>query len=179
MLEQLEASQAEAAGRLTLASRAKADLEQRLAQLRDDLRAAEREAAEDAYRQALDARDEAAEEAAAAIGRALATVEDLDRARATLKGAWEEASERGATLPDASDEPVVYAEEWARLEQLVRSRAEWQLERDLVDAAAASPLGNAIQHLPAHLPQLARQRRRALLRVGARAASEEQEKDSR
>jgi hypothetical protein len=181
VLERLEASQAEAAGRLALASRAKADLEQRRAELHEALRTAERDAAEDGYRQALAVRDKAAEEAGAAINRVLAAVENLDQARAALQGAWDEASKRGAKLPDASPgEPAVYVEEWARLEQLVRNKAEWQLERDLVDAAAMSSQGNAIQHLPAHLQQLARQRRRALLGVApARAASEEQEKHSR
>lgn len=180
VLERLEASQAEAAGRLAVASRARADLEQRRAELHEALLIAEREAAEDAYRQALAVRDKAAEEAGAAIGRVVATVENLDQARAALKGAWDEASEHGAKLPDASHgEPAVYAEEWARLEQLVRNKAELQLERDLVDAAAVSPLGNAIHDLPAHLQELARQRRRTLTRVAAaRAASEKQQKHS-
>ena len=116
----------------------------------------------------------------AAINQVLASVENLDRARAALQSAWDEASNYGAKLPDASHgEPALYAEEWTRLEQLVRGKAEWQLEKDLVDAAAGSPQGKAIQDLPAHLQQLASQRRRALLRVSAaRAASEEQQKHS-
>src|SRR5688572_2038986 len=85
VLERLEASQAEAAGRLALASRARADLEQRRAELHEALRIVEREAAEDGYRQALAVRDNAAEEAGAAIGRVLAAVENLDQARAALK----------------------------------------------------------------------------------------------
>jgi hypothetical protein len=180
VLERLEASKAEAAGRLALASRARADLEQRREELHEALRTAECEAAEDAYRQALAVRDKAAEEAGAAIGHVLATVESLDEAQAALQRAFDEATKRGATLLDASHgEPAVYAEEWALLEQLVRNKAEWQLEGDLVDAAATSPLGIAIQDLPAHLQQLARQRRRALLQVAAaRAGSEEQQKHS-
>ena len=165
-LQRLEASQSEAAGRLTLASRAKADLEQRLVQLHGTLRDVEREAAEQACREALAARDGAAEEAATAIDRAVAAVENLDKARVSARRAWEEATKAGAKLLDASPaEPVVYAEEWSRLEKLVRQKAKWQLEKDLVEAAAASPMGNAIKDLPVHLQQLARKRRGALHRT--------------
>ena len=166
LLERLEASQSEAAGRLTLASRAKADLEQRLAQLHGALQEAEREAAEQAYREALAVRDGAAEEAAAAIDRAIAALENLDKSRVAAKRAWEKAAEGGARLQEAPPaEPVVYAEEWSRLEELVRQKAQWQLEKDLVEAAAASPMGNAIKDLPVHLQQLARKRRSALHRT--------------
>jgi hypothetical protein len=82
----------------------------------------------------------------------MAAVENLDKARIAAKGAWEEAANGGAKLRDASpSEPEVYAEEWSRLEKLVRQKAQWQLEKDLVEAAAASPMGNAIKDLPVHL----------------------------
>jgi chromosome segregation ATPase len=166
VLERLEASQSEAAGRLTLASRAKADLEQRLAQLHGALQDAEREAAEQAYREALAARDRAAEEAATAIDRAITAVENLDKARVAAKRAWEDAAKGGAKLSDASPaEPAAYAEQWSRLEKLVRQKAQLQLEKDLVEAAAVSPMGNAIKDLPVHLQQLARKRRSALHRA--------------
>jgi len=161
VLERLEASQSEAAGRLALASRARADLEQRLAEVQAALRIAEREHAEQAYRQALTERDEAAEAGAAAIKHVLAVVEELDQAEAALSVAWDEAIRLGAKLPDAlPTEPAVYAHEWSRLEQLLRQKAQWQLERDLVEAAAASPMGDAIKDLPVHLQQLAKDIRR-------------------
>lgn len=166
VLERLEASQSEAAGRLTLASRAKADLEQRLAQLHEVLQDAERETAEQAYREALAIRDRAAEEAATAIDRAIAAVENLDKARVAAKRAWELAAKAGAKLSDASPaEPAAHAEQWSRLEILVRQKAQLQLEKDLVEAAAASPMGNAIKDLPVDLQQLARRRRSALHRT--------------
>jgi hypothetical protein len=180
VLERLEVSQSEAAGRLALASRARTDLEQRLAELHEALRVAERKALEQAYRQALAVRDKAAEQAAVAIDRALAAVENLDQARAALKSAWDEAASGGARLPDAwPTDPDVYSDQWSRLEHLVREMAQLQLERDLVEAAATSPMGNAIRDLPIHLQQLARERRRIALRsAAAHDASETKQRSS-
>jgi chromosome segregation ATPase len=162
-LERLKASEAEAAGRLALAERAKADLEQRLAQLHGSLREAEREAAAQAFRDAVAARDRAAEEAAKAIAGVIAAIAALDDARDTIEQLRRETVRVGAELPDSvPGDPAMFVEEWARLEQLVRQKAQMQLERDLVEAAATSSMGHAIKDLPEHLQHLARERRRAL-----------------
>jgi chromosome segregation ATPase len=162
-LERLKASESELAGRLALASRAKGDLEQRLAQLHGALREAEREAAEHAFHQAVAARDTAAEEAAKAIERAVAAIEALDGARIAMGQALEQAATMGGEVPAAPPgDPEVFAQEWSRLAQLVRDKAQWQLEQDLVEVAAASSMGHAIKDLPVHLQHLARERRRAL-----------------
>jgi chromosome segregation ATPase len=162
-LERLKASESELAGRLALASRAKGDLEQRLAQLQGALREAEREAAEHAFHRAVAARDTAAEEAAKAIERAVSAIEALDGARIAMEEASGEAATMGGEVPAAPPgDPEVFAQEWSRLAHLVRDKAQWQLEQDLVEAAAASSMGHAIKDLPVHLQHLARERRRAL-----------------
>jgi chromosome segregation ATPase len=163
-LERLKASEMEAAGRLSIAARAHADLEQRLAQLQGAQREAERAEAEQTLREAVAARDRMADEAAEAIARAVTAIADLQEARAAIEHARNAAAAVGAELPKTSPgEPPAFAEEWSRLEQLVRDEANLQLESDLVEAAANSSMGYAIKDLPAHLQQLARQRRRTLL----------------
>jgi hypothetical protein len=167
-LERLKQSQAETAGRLTLASRAETDLRQRLGEIRAAIRVAVREAAEQALRQRVAVRDAAAKEAATAINRAIARLENLDAARAAVETATEEATQVGSGAgPTLPAEPASFAEQWSRLEQLVREHAEWRLEEDLIEAAAASPMGVTIEDLPVHLQQLAHDRLRAKQRADA------------
>ena len=163
-LERLKESEAEAAGRLALALRAQADLEQRLAQLQGDLLLAEREAAEQAFRDAVDARDRASVRASEAIANAIAAIADLDDADAAIQHALKDGAPVGAKLPTTPPVEQQFAEEWSRLEQLVRQKANIQLEQDLIDAAASSSMGHAIKDLPVHLQELALMRRQALLR---------------
>jgi chromosome segregation ATPase len=166
-LERLKEAQSETAGRLTLASRAEADLKQRLGEVRAALHDAVREAAEQAFRRTVAARDGAAKEAANAINRAIASLANLDAARQAVQQAAEEATHAGSRVAHKLPaEPASLAEQWSRLEHLVREQAEWRLEDELVEAAAASPMGHAIEELPAHLQQLARERRRARQRAG-------------
>jgi hypothetical protein len=153
-LERLKESEAETAGRLGLAVRAQADLEQRRAQLQGELREAEREAAEQAFRHAVDARDRAAVRASEAIADAVAAIADLDDARARIQQALNDGPLAGADLPTTPPvEPHQFAEEWSHLEKLVLQRANFQLEQDLVDAAG-------IKDLPVHLQELLRRRQR-------------------
>lgn len=165
-LERLKQSQSETAGRLTLASRAEADLKQRLGEVRAALHDAVREAADQAFGRSVAVRDATAKEAAKAINRAIASLENLDAAREAVHQAAEEATRAGARVaPTLPAEPASLAEQWSRLEHLVREHAEWRLEEDLVEAAAASAMGHAIEDLPIHLQQLARDRRRARQRA--------------
>jgi chromosome segregation ATPase len=166
-LERLKASEVEAAGRLSIAARAQADLEQRLAQLQGARREAERAEAEQTFRGAVAARDRMADEAAEAIASAVTAIANLQEARAAIEYARNAGAAVGAEIPKAPPgEPPAFAEQWSRVEQIVRDEANLQLESDLVEAAAKSPMGNAIKDLPAHLQHLAHQRRRTLL--GAR-----------
>jgi chromosome segregation ATPase len=167
-LERLKQSQSETAGRLTLASRAEADLKQRLGDVRVAIREAAREAAEQALRQAVATRDASAKEAAAAINRAIGRLENLDAARAAVEKAAEEATHAGSRVgPTLPAEPASLAEQWSRLEQLVGAHAQWRLEQDMIEAAAGSAMGRAIDELPVHLQQVARERRRAKQRADA------------
>jgi chromosome segregation ATPase len=167
-LERLKQSQSETAGRLTRASTAEADLKQRLGDVRAALREAAREAAEQALSQAVAVRDASAKEAAAAINRAIARLENLDAARAQVERAAGEATKAGSRVgPTLPAEPSSLAEQWSRLEQLVGANAQWRLEEDMIEAAAASAMGRAIDELPVHLQQLARERRRAKQRAEA------------
>jgi chromosome segregation ATPase len=143
-LERLKESEAAAAGRLGLAVRAQADLEQRRAQLQGELRQAEREreAAEQAFRHAVDARDRAAVRASEAIADAVAAIADLDDARARIQQALNDGPLAGADLPTTPPvEPHQFAEEWSHLEKLVLQRANFQLEQDLVHGAARNSTG--------------------------------------
>lgn len=165
-LERLKQSQSETAGRLTLAARAEADLKQRLVEVRTALRDAAREAAEEAFRERVAVRDAAAKEAATAINRAIAKLENLEVAREAVEQAAEEVGHAGGRVaPPVPDEPASFPEQWSRLEQLVRENVQWRLEEDLIEAAASSAMGHAIEDLPIHLQQLARERRRAKQRA--------------
>lgn len=164
-LARLKQSQSETAGRLTLASRAEADLKQRLGEVQTALRDAAREAAEHAFRETVAVRDATAKEAATAINRAIAKLENLDAAREVVLQAAEEVTQGARVTPQVPDEPAAFAEQWSRLEQLVREHVQWRLEEDLIEAAAASAMGHAIEDLPVHLQQLARERRRARQRA--------------
>jgi soluble lytic murein transglycosylase-like protein len=165
-LERLKQSQSETVGRLTLASRAEADLRQRLGEVRTALRDAAREAAEQALRQAVTVRDAAAKEAATAINRTIGKLENLDAAREAVQQAADEVTQAGARgAPPVPEEPASLVEQWSRLEQLVREHVQWRLEEDLIEAAASSAMGHAIEDLPIHLQQLARERRRAKQRA--------------
>lgn len=148
-LERLKQSQSETEGRLTLASRAEADLKQRLGQVRAALRDAVREAAEQAFGRTVAVRDATAKEAANAINRVIASLENLDAAREAVKQAAEEATQAGARVaPPLAAEPASLDEQWSRLEHLVPEHAQWRLEEDLIEAAAASAMGDAIKDLP-------------------------------
>jgi hypothetical protein len=63
------------------------------------------------------------------------------------------------TAGEPEHEPTIVAQSLEALAAIVRERLEGELERDLVEAAARSPMGHDIQKLPAHLQALARKRR--------------------
>jgi hypothetical protein len=64
----------------------------------------------------------------------------------------------------APPEPDALRRNWERLIDRIRSDLGGELDRELVETAARSPFGNAINDLPVHLRALAAERRRALLK---------------
>jgi hypothetical protein len=93
------------------------------------------------------------------------------------RSAWASADSRAKAIGKELDAPTageieagpdVMRESWERLCEEVRKRINEEFEEELVAAAARSPLGHAINDLPRHLQELARQRYRALVK-GSRA----------
>jgi chromosome segregation ATPase len=173
-LSALDEQRREREGRLTVALRAQQDFERRLEEKRVELARAEAEAAVASFREALADRDAAAEAFASAARSAILLLQELDAAQEAAGVAWDGLVERGAAklvaaadgLPreDPRVAPAAVAEALAMLTDLVRQRADLELESDLVEAAARSPLGNEIANLPKHLQDLARARFFALAR---------------
>ena len=169
-LSALDERRAEAAGRLQLARRAAADYEARLAERRAALREARREAAVVAFREAVRHRDAMGARLAERLSIVVAELEELDRLREEARSAHAEMLEladgRGPT--DVPVEPPELQERWEELAALVRRELDEQLEDELIEAAARSPMGTAIGDLPRHLQEAAKRRRQQLLRAVAR-----------
>jgi chromosome segregation ATPase len=165
-LAALESERAEAAGRLQLARRAAADLDARLSERRVALDEARQQAAAEALRDAVRRRDAVAARVAERLDATIAELEELDRAREEAHTAQQEVLEltngRGPT--DLPPEPEDLQEQWDRLAGHVRRALGEQLDDELIDAAARSPMGAAIGDLPRHLQEAARRRRQLLMR---------------
>lgn len=163
----LERRKAEAAGSVAVAERAINELQQRLVEQREALARFER--LNEAHRQLdirIGERDTAAGEVADTVAQLLAQLDDLAAARETVavaRNAVRVLAGRGG-VDEAPPEPAALRENWERLIERIRSEIGTELETDLVEAAARSPLGVAIDDLPAHLRALATERRRALLK---------------
>lgn len=153
-----------------MALRAQQDLERLLEEKRVEAERAEAEAALEAFKQALADRDVAAETFASAAQSVLLRLQEFDATQETAEGAWLsvlQSRRAGSTELPADDphpRPGVFTEALEMLSELVSERVERQFERDLVEAAARSPLGNDISTLPTHLQELARARYRAIAR---------------
>jgi predicted nucleic acid-binding Zn-ribbon protein len=158
-------------GRLALTRGALADYRQRLADRRAAMDGAIAAEARDAFEDALQRREQAAASVAEAVNVVLEREDDFERSSEVTRAAWTTWAghdpKLAAERADAVDaRPQILDEAWDRLSAKVRERLDEQLERDLVEAAALSPLGHAISDLPPHLQELARQKRRS--GVGAR-----------
>jgi hypothetical protein len=140
-------------------------IERDLAQRREALATAERAEAKQAFDAAVADRDGKAVRLAQSLTKALDALEELDAAR----GAAAEAHGRLQQLygPRKAEplprEPRQLTEPWERLLERMRTEVDVHLVDELVEAAARSPLGHAIDDLPAHLREAARQRRQVLL----------------
>jgi chromosome segregation ATPase len=172
-LSVLDEQRQEREGRLALALRAQQDFERRLEEKRDELARAEAEAALEALKRAVGNRDVAAEAFASAARSVMMRLQDFDAAQEGVDNAWQAALLRApadaraaaAEFPGTLHaQPAVFTEALTTVIEIVSQRAGHDLERDLVEAAARSPLGNDIATLPTHLQGLARARRAAMIR---------------
>jgi predicted nucleic acid-binding Zn-ribbon protein len=167
-------------GRLSLTRRALADYEERMQEKRGALDEAMAEEARLVLDQVLQDREVAGTSVAEATELLLARLAALDGLQEAARSALETAESRARAVGKGLDAPAAaeieavpeaMAASWARLCKEVRRRISEEFEDDLVNAAAQSPLGHAINELPGHLQELARQRHRALMqrrRAGGR-----------
>jgi hypothetical protein len=122
----------------------------------------------------VEARDLAVREAASALEWIRKVFEELDSRRAALEQAGREIraldSEAAVSIPP---EPDLLDAAWEAVIPLLRERLDKRLEADLVEAASASLRPNAIDELPEHLRELARQRRSERIREGLQRQSKE------
>jgi hypothetical protein len=179
-LSALEEQRRERQERLATALRAQQDLEQQLDEKRMEAERAAAAAAFDDFKEALVERDAAAEAFASAAQSVMLRLQEFDAAQESAETAWETLLNGGTVaLPtagevsagDPSVRPDPFREALSRLIELVRDRSDEELERDLVEAAARSPAGNAIPNLPTHLQELARARFFALAQERRRKQS--------
>jgi chromosome segregation ATPase len=164
-LEELARKQAEVAGTATSMRESVGELERDLAAKRQKLARAERERATRAFEKTVGTRDELARRLASRLVPVLEDIRALDAARSEAASAHEtlkqlDGPRRAEALPP---EPTELTEQWKRLIARVATELDDHLADELLDVAARSPLGHAIDDLPAHLHEAARQRRRSLL----------------
>ena len=166
-------------GRLALTRNARAAHEQRLQERRASLQAALAEDAQQAFQAAMTARDAAGREVGELAEALLARLDALERTRDAAREAFATAAARAAEAGTPLDAgraeigavPDVMRPAWDELLVRIRTYIDAQFEDDLVDAAARSPLGHAIGDLPAHLRELAKNRRNALAKEKRQRAS--------
>ena len=177
-LAALEEQRAEYAGRLQLARRAEEDVKRRIDEKRAELQRAEAEAVVEAYERTLAERDSAAERFASAAGAAVAALREYEAADESVSAALKATRSHpvGVRSVKGEGEPAGVAQSIDLLVDVVRERLDSDLERDLVEAAARSPMGHDIKNLPAHLQVLARERRGAILNEAARDRREVEDK---
>jgi chromosome segregation ATPase len=165
-LHALEEQRAEREGRLRLARRAAEDFERRIEEKRLELRRAEAQAVADAYERSVDARRAAADRFAAAADAAVAELHEYEAAQEDVARAWEAVARSGAADLIGADapesEPQSVTQSLDTLVGALRERLGGELEREVVEAAARSPMGHDIPKLPTHLQALARARRVAI-----------------
>jgi chromosome segregation ATPase len=169
-LAALEEQRVEYAGRLRLAQQAEEDVKRRIEEKQVERQRAEDEAVIENYERAVGERESAAERFASAAGAAVAALAEYEAAQQRVVDALETVRSRraGGTSIKSEGEPTIVTQSLELLVDVVRKRLDTDLERDLVEAAARSPLGYDIKKLPAHLQVLARQRRGAVLNEAAR-----------
>jgi hypothetical protein len=154
-------------GEAVINRRAIADFQRVLEQSHQELSALHMDLARQTFDKAVEARDLALREAASALEWITKVFEELDSRRAALEQAGRELqaldSEATFSIPP---EPDLLDAAWEGVIPLLRARLDERLEIDLVEAASVSLRANAIEELPEHLRELARQRRTERIREG-------------
>jgi hypothetical protein len=153
------------AGEAAISRRAIADFQELLENSQRELAALHTQEAHHKLDRAVEARQLAVREAASALEWIKTALEQLDARRTAVAQAREELR---AIDPEARlaipPEPELLNAAWDALIPLLRTRIDERLEIDLVEAAVASQRANAIEELPQHLRELARQRRNQRMR---------------
>jgi chromosome segregation ATPase len=150
--------------RIAYARKTAAECEQRLEGARAELAVAKRtDALIEAQRQVKVVAEQLAEN----IEGLAAGLDAYDQARRAVEVAKTDLSAAGLAHLVREDETMAGAEDrlrehWKLLVTLI-GRAERELDEELVEAAARSPMGHAISNLPPHLRDPARRRRDAHL----------------
>jgi chromosome segregation ATPase len=150
-------------GEMEIAQRAVSDFTDAILPLQHKLAAIRAEEAREQFAAALRRRDDAVAEAAVSIDATLTLLAQLDEHRRNVVDAAASLqATTGTPESPTTEEPSVLDAPLQRLMEFARTRSDEQLLDDAVTAAATSLRGFAIKDLPAHLQELARERRRTL-----------------
>lgn len=162
-LSALDQQRSEAVDRLKLALRQVEDFRSELERKEAELAEARREAALAEAQSAIDRRDTAAQDATAAIGALTDALQRLTTEREEVEHRRADLADSGVSI-DVPPEPPELDEAMGRLTRFVRGLLDEQLEDEILEAAARSTRAQAIEDLPPHLQEAARNRRRELSR---------------
>jgi chromosome segregation ATPase len=159
-LAEVEEQRHALAGEAAISRRAIADYQELLEKFRGELAALHVEQAHETFEKAVQVRDHAVREAASALEWITTALEQLDTRRTAVAQAEQElrAIDPGASVSIPPESDILDAA-WEEILPLLRARLNERLEADLIEAAVASLGGRAIEELPEHLRELARQRR--------------------
>lgn len=167
-LAALEEQRHEREGRLALARRTQAEVERRLDEKRVELERAEAEAAAalETYETRLRERAVAAQALASAAEAVTTRRREYEAAYDRATDAWTAVVAQRRSLPAAArerlSEPDREPPSVNEAREILAELVDHWFDRELVEAAARSLMGNEIEKLPEHLRALARERRRAI-----------------
>lgn len=166
-LQAIEERRDELAGEAVISRRAIADFQRVVEHSHEELSALHVDLARQTFDKAVEARDLALREAASALEWISKVFKELNSRRAALEQAGRELraldSKAARSIPP---EPGLLDAAWEGVIPLLRDRLDERLEADLVEAASVSMRPNAVEELPQHLRELARQRRNERIREG-------------
>lgn len=163
-LARIEDERVETEARIALAEREAAALAQRLQEQEEELEQARTQAAIEEFESDVMTMQATAEGIASAIDALLASFDGFDQHLERLEERKSALAARGVKVT-APPEPEVLHDAWQRLVRVVRETINEQFEDELVEAAVRSPRPGAINELPVHLQEIARQRWREARRA--------------
>jgi hypothetical protein len=168
-LDDLEGRRNEAAGRLEIARQAADSYAARLDERREELKRAFEAELHARLLETVGLRDEAALRASEAITHLIASFERLEATRDATDEYIRALDSQARRRVEIGPEPAELDERWAQLVDFVTTRAQLQLDDELIEAAASSPGGYEIEKLPEHLQVIAKSRRKERMRRASRA----------